>query len=89
MNAMEDRIFTARKITPNTYVITGTGCDSYLLLGDESAILIDSGMSKRNLKEFCQTLTDLPFAGVINTHGHATTPGKWLVQEGIYASLGG
>lgn len=70
MNAMEDRIFTARKITPNTYVITGTGCDSYLLLGDESAILIDSGMSKRNLKEFCQTLTDLPFTGVINTHGH-------------------
>ena len=51
MNAMEDRIFTARKITPNTYVITGTGCDSYLLLG-ESAILIDSGMSKKTSRSF-------------------------------------
>lgn len=65
-----ERIFTARKITFNTYVITGVGCDSYLLLGDENAILIDSGMSKRNLKEFCETLTDLPIMGVINTHGH-------------------
>lgn len=70
MNTIEERIFTARKITPNTFVITGTGCESYLLLGDECAILVDSGMSKRDLKAFCQTLTDLPFAGVINTHGH-------------------
>jgi len=64
------RPFTARKITPNTWVITGVGCDSYLLLGDEMAMLIDSGMSPLDIKSFCQTLTDLPIAGVINTHGH-------------------
>lgn len=70
MDKPADRAFTARKITPNTYVITGTGCESYLLLGDECAMLIDSAMSKKNLKEFCETLTDLPIDGVINTHGH-------------------
>ena len=64
------RPFTARKITPNTWVITGIGCDSYLLLGAEMAMLIDSGMSPLDLSAFCRTLTDLPFAGVINTHGH-------------------
>ena len=64
------RPFTARKITPNTWVITGVGCDSYLLLGDEMAMLIDSGMSPLDLNSFCRTLTDLPIAGVINTHGH-------------------
>ena len=64
------RPYTARKITPNTWVITGMGCETYLLLGDEMAMLIDSGMSPLDLKSFCRTLTDLPFAGVINTHGH-------------------
>ncbi len=64
------RPFTARKITQNTWVITGVGCDAYLLLGDEMAMLIDSGMSPNDLKAFCETLTNLPIAGVINTHGH-------------------
>lgn len=67
---MKDPVFTLRKITPTTYVINGVGCQSYLLLGDERAVLIDSGMSHRNLKEFAQTITDLPIMGVINTHGH-------------------
>ena len=63
-------IYTGRKITPNTYVIHNGGCDCYLLLGDENAIMIDAGMSDRNLKDFVRTLTDLPIMGVINTHGH-------------------
>ena len=51
------RPFTARKITPNTWVITGAGCETYLLLGDEMAMLIDSGMSPLDLNAFCRTLT--------------------------------
>jgi len=64
------RVFTKRKINPNTWVIEGVGCCSYLLLGGESAVLIDSGMSQRDLKAYCQEITDLPILGVINTHGH-------------------
>lgn len=70
METANIRPFTARKITPNTWVITGVGCDAYLLLGDEMAMLVDSGMSPLDIKTFCETLTDLPIAGVINTHGH-------------------
>ena len=68
--AREYPIYTGQKITPNTYAIHNGGCISYLLLGDYAAIMIDSGMSTRNLYDFVRTLTDLPVLGVINTHGH-------------------
>ena len=70
MAAMMNRVFTKRKITANTWVIEGVGCYTYLLLGQTSAILIDSGMSKRDLKAYCEEITNLPIIGVINTHGH-------------------
>ena len=68
--AMMNRVFTKRLIMENTWLIEGVGCYSYLLIGNESAILIDSGMSRRNLKEYCEEITKLPIKGVINTHGH-------------------
>ena len=70
MDAPKIRPFTARKITPNTYVITGMGCESYLLLGDEVAMCVDSGMSPLDIVSFCKEFTDLPIVAVINTHGH-------------------
>ncbi len=69
-NEQLDRRFTARRFFENSYVITGEGCDSYLLLGENEGLMIDTGMSRRNLKEFVSTLTDLPVNKVINTHGH-------------------
>ena len=58
-NEQNDRRFTARRITENTYVITGEGCDCYLLLGENEGLMIDTGMSRRDLKAFVSTLTDL------------------------------
>lgn len=65
----KERIFTARKFHKNTWIITGAGCESYLLVGEKKAMMVDTGQSKRNLREFVQTLTDLPVC-VVNTHGH-------------------
>lgn len=70
--------FDFRLILPGTWMIgtrsaaTPWGCDCYLLEGEEKAILIDSGMSKLNLKEYIDALelTDKPILGVINTHSH-------------------
>lgn len=66
---MQDRAFTARKFNKNTWVIEGMGCYSYLVLGNEKAMMIDTGMSRLNLREFVETITDLPVF-VANTHGH-------------------
>ena len=70
MEMMMNRAFTKRKIHADTWVIEGVGCYSYLLTGKTSAVLIDSGMSKRNIKEYCQQITNLHIMGAINTHGH-------------------
>ena len=62
--------FTARRITPDTICIGGPGCDCYLLVGDNEALMIDSGMSDQNIRAFAQSLTDKPLRAVINTHSH-------------------
>lgn len=69
IGSMEDAPFTARKFSKDTWVIEGTGSYSYLVLGDERAVMVDTGMSKLNLREFVKTITGLPVS-VINTHGH-------------------
>lgn len=67
---MASKAFASRFITPNTCVITGIGCDSYLLFGDREAFMIDSGMSDQNIREYAQSLTGLPLSRVVNTHSH-------------------
>jgi hydroxyacylglutathione hydrolase len=66
---MENIPFVARKFNKNTWVIEGVGCYSYLVLGSGRAMMVDTGMSKTNLREFVETLTELPVS-VVNTHGH-------------------
>ena len=60
----------SRQLTENTYIITGSGGDCYLLLGEDEAFLIDAGMSTVNIREYAQSLTTLPLRRVINTHSH-------------------
>lgn len=67
---MAHPIFSSRQLTPNTYVISGSGCDCYLLLGKDEAFMIDSGMSELNIRAYAQSLTELPVSRVINTHSH-------------------
>lgn len=61
--------FKARQFNKNTYIIEGTGSYMYLLLGEEKALLIDTGMQNDNLRTFVEGLTSLPVE-VVNTHGH-------------------
>lgn len=62
--------YRARQINPNTYVVDiGAVCYPYLLLGTEKALLIDAGMGEGNLREYLETITDLPIE-VVNTHAH-------------------
>ncbi len=45
------------------------GFQEYLVLGDEKALLIDTGMGVGSLKKTVEEITSLPVI-VINTHGH-------------------
>ncbi|MBE5781150.1 MAG: hypothetical protein E7328_04945, partial [Clostridiales bacterium] len=57
---MADKNFIPRQIFDDTWCISGKGCDCYLLIGEEEALMIDSGMSDLDIRSFAQTLTDRP-----------------------------
>ncbi len=45
------------------------GGHQYLVVGEEKALLVDSGMGLGSIKDFASTITKLPII-LINTHGH-------------------
>lgn len=58
------------EIAENTYAINEFGMSTeYLLVGNERALLIDSGVGYIDLKKIIRTFTGLPYDVVI-THGH-------------------
>ncbi len=57
-------------IGENTWCITNRWRNFiYLLIGEEKALLIDSGTGEGNIRQFVETITDKPVM-VVNTHGH-------------------
>jgi len=65
--------FSVYKTTPETYAINEDGqfeeVISYLVLGEDAAALIDSGLGIGDIKRVVKELTDLPVM-VVNTHAH-------------------
>ncbi len=64
--------FSSRLIGRETYMIQGgeDGCDCFLLAGKDEAVMIDTGISTLDIREYAQRLCNLPVHAVINTHSH-------------------
>ena len=55
---------------------------SFLVLGEEKAMLVDTGMAFKNIKPLVESLTDLPIF-VMNSHSHFDHIGSnWAFEEG-------
>ncbi len=67
---MANQPFQARYIAGGTWIVSGEGCDCYLVEGDREALMIDAGMATANIRAFAQGLTDRPLKRVVNTHSH-------------------
>lgn len=67
---MSEPYFRCKLVAPRTWQVLSDGDYSYLLEGDEEALLIDSGYGAGNIREYCQTLTDKPLSRIANTHDH-------------------
>jgi glyoxylase-like metal-dependent hydrolase (beta-lactamase superfamily II) len=80
--------FSARMFHKGTWVISGEGCDCYLLEGEHEAIMIDTGESRDNIQEFAQTLTKKPLCKAVNTHSHFDHTGGNGFFDTIYATKG-
>lgn len=75
--------YEAEKIAKNTYKIDESGvANCYLLIGDDKALLIDTGCGAGNLKEAVSKLTHKPLIVAV-THRHPDhAGGAW--QFGTY-----
>ena len=63
-------LFGKWQIAKDTWCITNRWCNfMYLLIGEEKALLIDSGTGEGNIRKFVEDITDKPVM-VANTHGH-------------------
>lgn len=84
---IKDAWFTVEKIDDITFAISEYGhweqVHSYLLIGAESAALIDTGLGIDHIKRITDQLTKLPII-VITTHVHADHIGSHDAFETIY-----
>ena len=86
--AVGDDWFSVYKTCNNTYAIYEDGqyeeTISYLLLGQRTALLVDTGNGIANLRSLCRQLTDLPIQ-LINTHYHLDHVGSNYMFDDIAA----
>ena len=65
---MSEPYFRSKLIAPGTWQVLSDGDYSYLLEGDDEALLIDSGYGAGDIRAYCQTLTEKPLSQIANTH---------------------
>lgn len=84
---IHDPWFTVQSIDEGTFAISEYGhwekVHSFLLLGEEKAILIDTGLGIDNIKRVTDQLTTLPIE-VLTTHVHADHIGGHGLFDTIY-----
>ncbi len=68
---MDEPYHKAKQIAPGTWQVLSDGDYSYVIEGDDEAIVIDSGCGAGNLKEFVKTLVPgKQVYRLLNTHNH-------------------
>lgn len=83
-------LFGKWQIDKDTWCISNRWSNfMYLLIGEEKAMLIDSGTGEGNIRKFVETITDKPVM-VVNTHGHYDHTGGnfwwpevWMKEESV------
>lgn len=88
---IRDRWFTVQRIDDNTCAISEYGhwekVHSFLLLGDQEGVLIDTGLGIDSIKRITEQLTSLPLK-VITTHVHTDHIGNHGEFERIFVHKG-
>lgn len=87
-NNLDEKFHTVEEIAPNTYRIDELGiANSYLVLGEQRALLIDTGCGVGNIKAAIEELTSLPI-DVVLTHAHCDHAGgvSWFERYFVHES---
>ena len=86
LQRMDEPFFESELIAPGTWKILSDGDFTYLIEGDDEALVIDSGYGCGNIREYCQSLTSKPVWRIANTHDHFDHTANNAYFEGAYMS---
>jgi glyoxylase-like metal-dependent hydrolase (beta-lactamase superfamily II) len=86
---MEDFQFVSKELRPGTWFIGGDGCSSWVLLGDDTALMIDTGYGVYDVRSYAETITGRRIPWAANTHGHFDHTGGNGFFERAYLSAEG
>jgi hydroxyacylglutathione hydrolase len=76
--------FSAKEVSPKVWQIDDNGADNiWLVEGQDSSMLIDTGLGVADLASFVKKITMKPLI-VINTHGHPDHSGSNYQFEKVY-----
>lgn len=78
-------IYKSWKMTNDTWVIQVKNARCYLLIGEEKALLFDTGYGEGNIRAWVESITEKPLY-VVNSHGHGDHSGGNGWWEEIYAA---
>lgn len=83
---MSEPYFKPEKIGDGVWRVLSDGDYTYLIEGDDEAIVIDGGMGAGNIRQFCQTLTDKPIYRMLLTHCHFDHTVNCYLFDVVYMS---
>jgi len=84
ITAQDSSWFNAKQVAESVWCSDDHGADNmYLVIGKDSALLIDNGLGAANLRDYVKTLTQLPLIVVI-THGHPDHAGANYQFKEVY-----
>jgi glyoxylase-like metal-dependent hydrolase (beta-lactamase superfamily II) len=76
--------YSVKELAPRVWVIGDHGADNmYLIEGNDSSLLVDTGLGVADLASFVKKLTSKPLI-VVNTHGHPDHAGANYQFEKVY-----
>ncbi len=76
--------YFTREIAARAWLIGDNGADNmYLIEGNDSSLLVDTGLGVADLASFVKKLTSKPLI-VVNTHGHPDHAGANYQFEKVY-----
>jgi glyoxylase-like metal-dependent hydrolase (beta-lactamase superfamily II) len=75
--------FVVKEVAKDVWQINDKGANIYLIIGRDSALVVDTGIGAANLVGQIRKLTDKPLI-VLNTHGHGDHAGANYQFEKVY-----
>jgi glyoxylase-like metal-dependent hydrolase (beta-lactamase superfamily II) len=86
---MGDFEFSAKELRKGTWIINSDGCSCYVLIGDETALMIDTGYGVYDIRAYAEKITGRAIPWAANTHSHFDHAGGNGFFEKTYLSAEG